>query len=110
MQFSFSKYYLFFALPVVIACIFWIQLTSKSDMQSREKVAVGTIVSLKTEAHWYGDTTYLTLDNGTQIALSGTFNPWRTGQEVTQPKPTNDGKIDTADIYWCVGNTCLTQK
>lgn len=110
MGFSLSRYYLTFGIPVLIICYLVWGLMDDFDAQDREQVPVGKIASLSTETHWYGDTTVLTLENGTQVTLSGTFNPWKPGQTVTQPAPRTDGKIDTVKNYWCVGGNCLKQK
>lgn len=102
--------YFTIGLPLLVICIHIMGLINNDDATKREKISVGKIATLSTETHWYGDTTLLTLENGTQVTLSGTFNPWRPGQTVTQPVPRTDGKIDTVKNYWCVGGNCLKQK
>lgn len=82
----------------------------RDEVQSREKIPAGHIASLSTETHWYGDTSTLTLDDGTNLRLSGTFNPWKAGDALTRTVPLKDGKPDAGENYWCLGETCLKQK
>lgn len=110
MESSLSRYYLTIGIPGVILCLIVWGLMDDFSAEHREQVPVGQIASLSTESHWYGDTTLLKLENGTQVKLSGTFNPWKPGQTVTQPAPRTDGKIDSVKHYWCVGGTCLKEK
>ena len=79
-------------------------------IRNREKTPAGHIVSLTTESHWYGDITQLTLDDGTQVRLSGIFNPWKAGDTVTRTVPGKDVEKDSAANYWCLGETCLLQQ
>lgn len=110
MGFSLSRYYLTIGIPGLILCVLVWGWIDDITAEKREKVPVGQIATLSVESHWFGDTTLLTLENGTQVKLSGTFNPWKPGETVTQPAPRTDGKIDTVKSYWCVGETCLRQQ
>ncbi|MGK3116022.1 hypothetical protein [Candidatus Pantoea formicae] len=72
-----------------------------------DKVPAGTLKRLSVEPSWFGDTSTLTLEDGTTVAVSGTFNPWKAGEAITTAQVKDD---DGTVTYWCAGQTCLKQQ
>ncbi|EGU3395835.1 hypothetical protein H3J60_004563 [Salmonella enterica] len=96
---------------VIVALGAWLYLDMAQNGTDKaaaaEKVPAGTLKSLSVETSWLGDTSTLTLDNGTTVAVSGTFNPWKAGEAITTAQVKYD---DGTVTYWCAGQTCLKQK
>ena len=97
-------------LAVLLVIVAQIKIKQHDEVISSEKTPAGHIVNISKESHWYGDNSQLTLDNGTQVWLSGIFNPWKAGDTVTRPVPRKDSDENTAADYWCLGEICLKQQ
>lgn len=105
------KTYVILCTVAIVGMIVVQELGRQNDeVKKREKTPAGHLVSLSTESHWYGDISQLTLDDGTKVRLSGSFNPWKPGDSVTRTVPHKDDENDTSARYWCLGETCLKQK
>lgn len=99
----------FFALVVVGGLWLYFSVTQYgSDKASAaDKVAAGTLKTLSVETSWLGDTSVMTLEDGTTVRLSGSINPWKAGEAVTTAQVKEDDSKTVT--YWCVRQTCLKQ-
>lgn len=114
--FDFFEYVIFELLPrlaffAVILCLgLWLYSSvtqvNSDKASAAHKVAAGTLKTVSVETSWFGDTSVMTLEDGTTVRLSGSINPWKVGEAVTTAQ-VKEG--DSTVTYWCVGQTCLEQ-
>lgn len=91
-----------------IAVLLLIGLIRDEGMIVQDRIEIGKLEGVKNEPSFFGDSTLISLTDGTHIRVSGNVNVWKEGETVVKATKVKKEKPDSTyrETDICFSNKC----